>query len=223
MIINKIDKYLEENDVTIAELSSGTGISRSTLYNLTSGNSRGIQYDTLNKLCMYFDTNISSFIEFLNFDLEILDSSHKIERKNIKINRDGIEYTFDISKLSESIGIKANMNVVKSNVKIRVSDSTLEEDVNIELITNIDSSNKYEYISIMPIYKNEEGNNLIVEMQEDEGVEEYINASLEDYLINDENYKIIIKETFNKNVTKENIDLKWDLFAIQYELELYNM
>lgn len=217
MIINKINKFLEENNTTIAELAKSTGISRSTLYNLTSDSSKGIQYDTLNKMCMYFDTEICSLIDFVPFDIEVITSSHNTEKNTIKVNNNDKEYNFDISKLAENLKLKTK--TIKSNLELTVKYLSDEKKINIELITNIDKASNG--VNVTPIYKDRDDNTFIVELQEEYDLEYYIEKTLKNFLLNDESYKNIVKEIFNKDITQDNVTLKWEWFYIQCELKLY--
>lgn len=47
---------------TIAELSAETGISRSTLTTLYYANGKGVQFETLDRLCAYLNCNVGDIL-----------------------------------------------------------------------------------------------------------------------------------------------------------------
>ena len=51
MIVIRIDELLEERGRTFYWLAKETGISHTTLWRLKKGKARGINFDTLEKLC----------------------------------------------------------------------------------------------------------------------------------------------------------------------------
>ena len=55
MIKNNFNELMAQKKLKITRVSNDTGISRPTLTSLTRGESKGIQYDTLNTLCNYFN------------------------------------------------------------------------------------------------------------------------------------------------------------------------
>ena len=50
MLNFELKKHLKDKDMTISELSEKTGISRNSLGLLINGKSRGVQFETLEKI-----------------------------------------------------------------------------------------------------------------------------------------------------------------------------
>lgn len=62
MIVNKFSLLLAERLLKVSDVSRDTGISRTTLTALYYRRNAGIQFDTLNRLCEYFNCNIEEII-----------------------------------------------------------------------------------------------------------------------------------------------------------------
>lgn len=62
MIVNKFSLLLAERLLKVSDVSRDTGISRTTLTALYYRRNAGIQFDTLDRLCEYFNCNIEEII-----------------------------------------------------------------------------------------------------------------------------------------------------------------
>jgi len=62
MIVNKFSLLLAERLLKVSDVSRDTGISRTTLTALYYRKNAGIQFDTLDRLCKYFNCNIEEII-----------------------------------------------------------------------------------------------------------------------------------------------------------------
>lgn len=62
---------LAERGLKITKVSEDTGISRTTLTSLANNYSMGIQFDTINKLCLYLQVTPENFFSYLPFDYSI--------------------------------------------------------------------------------------------------------------------------------------------------------
>ena len=71
MLNFKLKKILNEKGMSITDLHKKTGISRNSLTLLANGKSRGIQYDTLDKITTALNVNISELFE-IEFDKLII-------------------------------------------------------------------------------------------------------------------------------------------------------
>lgn len=74
MLICNLNKLMAERNLKITKIAKDTGISRTTLTSLANNYSQGIQFDTLNSLCMYLNVNINEFFEYIPFDIYVLPS-----------------------------------------------------------------------------------------------------------------------------------------------------
>lgn len=72
MIICKLNTLLAERNLKITKIAKDTGISRTTLTSLANNYSQGIQFETLNTLCMYLNINPKDFFEYIPFDFYVI-------------------------------------------------------------------------------------------------------------------------------------------------------
>lgn len=71
MLIPNLSILLAERRLTISKAAQDTGISRTTLTALTSRSARGIQFDTLNRLCQYLKVTPDALFIYRPFDLAL--------------------------------------------------------------------------------------------------------------------------------------------------------
>ncbi len=64
MIKNKLSEILGRKRINMSELSRISGISYSTAKNLYYDKTKGIEYDTLNKLCNYLECTPNDILEY---------------------------------------------------------------------------------------------------------------------------------------------------------------
>lgn len=69
MIQTNLKELLNRNNISINKLSIETGLSRPTLTSLMNNESKGIQFDTLEKLLDYFNISISDFFSVYNEEI----------------------------------------------------------------------------------------------------------------------------------------------------------
>jgi len=71
MLIPNLSVLLAERRLTISRVSQDTGISRTTLTALSGRSARGIQFDTLNRLCQYLRVTPDTLFIYLPYDLSL--------------------------------------------------------------------------------------------------------------------------------------------------------
>ncbi len=64
MIKNKLSEILGRKRINMSELARISGISYSTAKNLYYDKTKGIEYDTLNKLCNYLECSPNDILEY---------------------------------------------------------------------------------------------------------------------------------------------------------------
>lgn len=70
MIKNHLSKLMGEKRITITDVAKSTGMSASTISNLYNEKVKRLDFDTLEKLCEFFNCNIQDIIEYIpNKDL----------------------------------------------------------------------------------------------------------------------------------------------------------
>lgn len=75
MIINKLSEILGRKKLKIADVIKDTGITRPTLTSLYYGQSTGINFNTLNKLCKYLNIETGDIFKFYDIDIKSIDLS----------------------------------------------------------------------------------------------------------------------------------------------------
>lgn len=77
MIMNRLSLLLAERQLKITRVSNDTKISRTTLTSLMKNESRMIQLETINTLCLYLDVTPGDLLEFIphnfSYHIEILE------------------------------------------------------------------------------------------------------------------------------------------------------
>lgn len=64
MIIFKLDDLIWQNRTTSKKIADETGLGTTTISRLRNGKNGNISLNTLDKLCKYFNCNISDIIEY---------------------------------------------------------------------------------------------------------------------------------------------------------------
>ena len=65
MIKNRLSIILGEQRMRVSELSKLTGISQNALNKISHNKTKGIDFDTLNKLCNALERNSQDIFEFI--------------------------------------------------------------------------------------------------------------------------------------------------------------
>ena len=91
MIKSNLAIVMAETKIKISKLSRKTGISRVTLTSLYYNNSGGIQFDTLNNLCNFFNVKPSDLLLYYPFDYKIKDLFPNVD----SVEDFEIEYTIN--------------------------------------------------------------------------------------------------------------------------------
>lgn len=83
MIKNNFNLLMAERLLKITRISNDTGISRTTLTALSQETSKGVQLDTLNTLCNYFNITPSDFFDYIpyEFSCELIKNDKKEEKE----------------------------------------------------------------------------------------------------------------------------------------------
>lgn len=70
MIFCTLKTLLDEYDVTQTKISEATGITRPTLLQLIKNENRSIRYDTIDKLCRYFNIEMEELIKRSKYEVK---------------------------------------------------------------------------------------------------------------------------------------------------------
>lgn len=71
MVRCNLSILMAERGLKISRIASDTGLSRTTLTALSNNYSQGIQFDTLNTLCMYLNTTPEKLVSFYPVDFAV--------------------------------------------------------------------------------------------------------------------------------------------------------
>lgn len=126
MIKSKLNIILAERNLSVSDLAKRTGISRTTLTGLTKNHSAGIQYDTLNKICMNLRVQPKDMFEYLPFDIEV-------RNEHSSNSSDEIIFRFSITTSN-----KIDTFFIVANIQYSIANNTIDE---------IDSA-EFPYVSI---------------------------------------------------------------------------
>ena len=136
MIKNNFDELVAQRKLKITRISNDTGLSRPTLNSLSRDDGKGIQYDTLNTLCKYFNITPCEFFDYLPFDLDY-NIEQDTEEELVPNSEDGIEYTTMCDY------------ILFINMKGKNQNKTFEIKIDVEKTYNITDpieGNLYEYL-----------------------------------------------------------------------------
>lgn len=84
MLLSNLSVLLAERNLKITKVSKDTGISRTTLTSLVSNNSKGIQFDTLNELCMYLKAEPKDVFLYIPFNIKLI-SLNFLDKENFTL------------------------------------------------------------------------------------------------------------------------------------------
>lgn len=105
MLKNNLSVLMAERGLKIADLYNATGISKTTLMAIANNNSKGIQFETLDRLCNYLDVAPNDFFEYV----PALISFSDIELENFF---NGYKFNCYITK-----GSSSNTNYISFDLK----------------------------------------------------------------------------------------------------------
>ncbi|EQA7701685.1 helix-turn-helix domain-containing protein [Staphylococcus pseudintermedius] len=73
MIVCRLSKLMKDNNKTQSEISSKTGITRPTLLSLIRNDNQSIKYETIDKLCNFFDIDMSELLVYSPVPVKLKD------------------------------------------------------------------------------------------------------------------------------------------------------
>ncbi|HHY26881.1 MAG TPA: helix-turn-helix transcriptional regulator [Desulfitobacterium dehalogenans] len=62
MIENRLSEIMGRKRLKISEVLEGTGLARNTVADLYHGRAKGVQFETLDKLCTYLDVEVGELL-----------------------------------------------------------------------------------------------------------------------------------------------------------------
>ncbi|ANZ98187.1 hypothetical protein BFC20_10980 [Brochothrix thermosphacta] len=112
MIANNLATLLTERKIKITRLAKETGISRSTITSIAQNDTKMIQLEVINQICMYLEITPEDFFVFTPIDMNI---NHKIN--NLKVDLDDSSLKFELDFLFE-FTTKAGTDTFETSITI---------------------------------------------------------------------------------------------------------
>lgn len=66
MIKVELEKLLEDKQISLYKLSKDSGVPYPTLFNFLKNKTKGVNFDTIDKICTALDCKVSDLLEFEN-------------------------------------------------------------------------------------------------------------------------------------------------------------
>ena len=112
MVICGLAVLLAERGVSISKLSSITGISRTTLTALANHSNQGLQFETLNKICLALNVFPSDVLVFCDVDISLEDFSvTKPAFVRDDVDEDGTFSEHEEAEITLSLGVRERSDV----------------------------------------------------------------------------------------------------------------
>ncbi|EAC4840301.1 helix-turn-helix transcriptional regulator [Listeria monocytogenes] len=113
MILNNLAVLLAERNMKISELSTETGLSRSTLTTLSNNDSSGIQSETLDKICVALEVSPGDFFSFYpaTFGIDIEEFEYDDENDDEPIYLANLRIWLDKNWMVEYSRIDCSVNL----------------------------------------------------------------------------------------------------------------
>lgn len=137
MIKTNFSVLMAERGLKIADVYEDTGISKTTLMALSENTGKGVQFDTVDKLCIYLGIDISEFFLFIPYtwELEVLE--------NYKYRYDD-EFLYAIGvNLKNNSSQKTYILLIDFNLKTIDRFPVQDKDVKIWASISLDPSEAY--------------------------------------------------------------------------------
>lgn len=121
MILCNLSNLIAEKRTNISIVSRDTGISRTTLTSLCNNYCMGVQLDTVNKLCKYFDVGIEQLLLYSKYDIDVCSQMPYFEIEQIPLPSvlEG-EYLIVISYAEREIKCSISSNIRFHYEKARI-------------------------------------------------------------------------------------------------------
>ncbi|MGW7931519.1 helix-turn-helix domain-containing protein [Staphylococcus xylosus] len=183
MIQSKLSLLMAERGLKISDLYEETGISKTTLMALAENSGKGVQFDTIDKLCNYLGVTPCDFFDYAPYMVHLDDATSsayggEFNDITITLNKQFYKRTFYIS-----ISI---LNAKQDFLTLPTDDKNIDFYSMVELVDS-DSYNQEDFYSFLSD----------------------ISVSFKTKLINEISNKSI--DTFYKNIGKELINRKGSL------------
>lgn len=107
MIKCKLAVLMAERGLKIIDVSRETGITRNTLSTLYNNTSKGIQFETLDKLCSFFNILPGDLFSYIGFNFEFDIKNEFIDKGQYDFN---VSFSFEDKNIQGIVSIIIDMN-----------------------------------------------------------------------------------------------------------------
>lgn len=123
MIICTLKDVMDDRNVKIADIVRDTSVTRPTVTALYNNRSKGIQFDTLEKLCNYLNVNPNELITVSDLEISYKKQSEIKERIGIIMNAFSLELNNGVNKheLNFDLHVSATNSENRQSIKETVT------------------------------------------------------------------------------------------------------
>lgn len=234
MIKNRFSVLLAERGLKISRVSTDTGISRSTLNNISKNETDMIRLETINTLCKYFSITPGDFFDYEPIDIDFkvylnnengyedISSYYNVDNKSIKIGKFNIDILMDITGHSQLQSV--DMSAVGKEVLINIDENILSDLKGwcLDLKITFDDKNEKTlfindiYESVKPTFHNDIYNKLAKSLFE--GLEKDLQLAFKNVA---ENYYDKENPYTNHENTKAAIRNATDIMSIRIDSDVF--
>lgn len=146
MIKSNLNVKLAENNLKISKVYNDTGISRSTLTTLATGEPKGIQLETINTLCKYLNITPGELFIYAPVDITatITDIEVLKEDYSSSLDIDSQLSTVNKSRLHGTMYLNVETKNNKYSLECTLTMSTTKNYLNID-VTPLESDDNYAF------------------------------------------------------------------------------
>lgn len=146
MIKSNLNVKLAENNLKISKVYNDTGISRSTLTTLATGDPKGIQLETINTLCRYLDITPGELFIYAPIDITVSITDIEILKEDYSssLNIENQLAIVNKSRLNGTMYLNIETKNKKYSLESTLTMSTTKNYLNID-VTPLESDDNYAF------------------------------------------------------------------------------
>ena len=144
MIKSNLNVKLAENNLKISKVYNDTGISRSTLTTLATGDPKGIQLETIDTLCRYLNITPDELFVYAPINITVTITDIEIHREDYSssLSMDDSTPTVNKSRLSGTMYLNIETRNNKYSLECALIMSTTKNYLNVD-VKPIESDDNY--------------------------------------------------------------------------------
>ncbi len=119
MIKSNLKVKLAENNIRISKIANDTGISRTTLTALSEGHTKGIQFDTLNKICRYLKIEPADLFVYSPIDITPKIQDYSLSNTESDYDYDDKKWYIERADISTTLFLNVETDNNKFSVECK--------------------------------------------------------------------------------------------------------